>query len=124
MPITCGTCGKQKPEKGSVPFIGTNNETLYTCRDCRLAQQNQPAMSFGIAVNKIQHVHNPTTTFWSDDYTGMALGGFYFRNPLSEHVARLESMGWRVVGIKFDGSKNIELICEEDGLDPDDHDDE
>ena len=47
---------------------------------------------------------------WSDEFTGEAQGGYFVRNNLKEFVKVLEESGKEIVGIKFDGSYNLEIL--------------
>lgn len=51
--------------------------------------------------------------FWLEEWDGEARGGLYVRNPLKEIVERMEKENKNLVGIKYDGSYNLELIFEE-----------
>lgn len=51
-------------------------------------------------------------TFWIDDFNGTAVGGYFIRNNLKEFISRLNEHGRKVVGIKFDGTYNLEVIVE------------
>ena len=48
--------------------------------------------------------------FWLDKFEGEAKGGYFVRNDLVKSVKRLESQGLKGVGIRFDGTWNLELI--------------
>jgi|TARA_Y100000401_G_C8146459_1_gene137450 hypothetical protein len=49
--------------------------------------------------------------FWLDEFKdGNAKGGFYVRNDLVKTIKRLEAQGQEVVGLKYDGTFNLELI--------------
>jgi len=50
--------------------------------------------------------------FWIDDFDGTAVGGYFIRNNLKEFISRLNETGRKVVGIKFDGTFNLEVIVE------------
>ena len=52
------------------------------------------------------------TIFWIDNYTGEAQGGYFVRNDLFEFLERLKEKGIKPVGIKCDGSWNLEIIVE------------
>ena len=51
--------------------------------------------------------------FWKDDFTGKARGGYFVRNSLKEFFDKLEEKGINPVGIKYDGTYNLEIIVEE-----------
>jgi len=51
--------------------------------------------------------------FWKDDFTGEAHGGYYIRSSLKEFFDKLEEKGINPVGIKYDGTYNLEIIVEE-----------
>jgi hypothetical protein len=51
-------------------------------------------------------------TFWLDDFEGKANGGYYIRNDLKEFFKTLEKIGKKPVGIKYDGSYNLEILTE------------
>lgn len=53
-----------------------------------------------------------TKTFWLDNFEGTAKGGYYLRNDLIKFFEKLEAEGLNPVGIKFDGSWNLEIIVE------------
>tara|TARA_Y100001937_G_C6934990_1_gene247710 strand:+ start:114 stop:314 length:201 start_codon:yes stop_codon:yes gene_type:complete len=48
--------------------------------------------------------------FWIVEYEGAAKGGYFIRNDLFKSIKRLEEQGLKVVGIRFDGTWNLELI--------------
>ena len=48
--------------------------------------------------------------YWLDQFEGEAKGGYFVRNDLVNSVKRLEEQGLKVVGIRFDGTFNLELI--------------
>ena len=49
--------------------------------------------------------------FWKDDFDGKAKGGYFFRSELRDHIKKVENeTGLNVVGIKYDGTYNLELI--------------
>ena len=48
--------------------------------------------------------------YWLDQFEGEAKGGYFVRNDLVNSVKRLEAEGLKVVGIRFDGTFNLELI--------------
>lgn len=50
--------------------------------------------------------------FWMDDFKGTAVGGYFVRNNLKQFIEKLNEHGRKVVGIKFDGSFNLEVIVE------------
>lgn len=50
--------------------------------------------------------------FWLDQFNGNAKGGYFVRNDLVKSIKKLESQGLKVVGIRFDGTWNLELITE------------
>lgn len=50
--------------------------------------------------------------FWLDGFNGEAVGGFFIRNTLKDFVETLEEKGLNPVGIKYDGTLNLELIVE------------
>ncbi len=50
--------------------------------------------------------------FWLDKFEGGAKGGYFVRNDLVKSIKKLESQGLKVVGIRFDGTWNLELITE------------
>lgn len=50
--------------------------------------------------------------FWIDNFNGTAVGGYFVRNDLKEFISRLNKSGRNVVGIKFDGTYNLEVIVE------------
>jgi len=50
--------------------------------------------------------------FWLEgDYTGR--GGYFLKNPLKEFFEKLEAEGLKPVGIKYDGTYNLEIIVED-----------
>jgi hypothetical protein len=51
-------------------------------------------------------------TFWLDKWEGKAKDGFFVRNPLKEFMEKCDKAGLKVVGIKYDGTYNLELIME------------
>ncbi len=51
------------------------------------------------------------TIFWNEEYNGKAYGGYFVRNNLKEFFQRLQESGRTPVGIKFDGTYNLEIIC-------------
>tara|TARA_B100001939_G_C16612154_1_gene475603 strand:- start:84 stop:284 length:201 start_codon:yes stop_codon:yes gene_type:complete len=50
--------------------------------------------------------------YWVDGFNGKAAGGLFIRNSLVETIKQLEAQGKKVVGIKYDGTWNLELIIE------------
>lgn len=50
--------------------------------------------------------------FWLQNFKGSAKGGFFVRNLLKEFVEKLEQSGYNLVGIKYDGTYNLECIVE------------
>ena len=50
--------------------------------------------------------------FWLDGFNGSAQGGYFLRNKLKEFIDSINNTGKRVVGIKLDGSYNLEVIVE------------
>jgi len=48
--------------------------------------------------------------FYLDGYTGNAAGGYYIRNGLKDFIRLLEEKGEQVVGIKYDGTYNLEIL--------------
>jgi len=52
-------------------------------------------------------------TFWLQDFEGKAKGGYFIRNNLKEFVEKLKNNNMKLVGIKYDGSYNLECIVEE-----------
>ena len=50
--------------------------------------------------------------YWVDGFKGKASGGLYIRNSLVTTLKQLEEQGRKVVGIKYDGTWNLELIIE------------
>lgn len=52
--------------------------------------------------------------FWADipEATGKAQGGYFLRNTLKDFFEKLEGEGKKIVGIKFDGSYNLEILVE------------
>lgn len=51
-------------------------------------------------------------TFWLDEFEGKATGGYFIRNDLLKFFAKLKENGKRPVGIKFDGTWNLEILIE------------
>ena len=51
--------------------------------------------------------------FWLEDFEGTAQGGFFVRNNIKEFFKVLEDSGRTPVGIKFDGSYNLEILITE-----------
>lgn len=51
-------------------------------------------------------------TFWLDGFKGEAQGGYFVRNDLVKFFEVLEGKGMKPVGIKFDGTWNLEIIVE------------
>ena len=51
--------------------------------------------------------------FWLEDFDGCARGGFFIKNNIKEFFKLLEDSGKTPVGIKFDGSNNLEIIVTE-----------
>tara|TARA_R110002074_G_scaffold370747_1_gene545664 strand:+ start:38 stop:298 length:261 start_codon:yes stop_codon:yes gene_type:complete len=50
------------------------------------------------------------------DATGAAKGGIFLRSDLVEHVEKIEKDGkMKVVGIVYDGTYNLEIVCQEVG---------
>ena len=50
--------------------------------------------------------------FWLDDFDGEAVGGFFIRNTLKDFMKKLEETGLNPIGIKYDGTFNLEVIVE------------
>lgn len=51
--------------------------------------------------------------FWLENFEGKAKGGIYYRAfDLINFIQKVEETKGKVVGIKFDGDSNIELIYE------------
>lgn len=50
--------------------------------------------------------------FWIDEFQGNAVGGYFIRNNLKDFISRLNETGRKVVGIKFNGTYNLEIIVE------------
>lgn len=50
--------------------------------------------------------------FWLDGFNGYAEGGYFLRNDLKDFFKKLEERGIRPVGIRYDGSYNLEIIVE------------
>ena len=61
---------------------------------------------------KEQFTREEPGMFWVDDFKGTAVGGYFVRNNLKDFISRLNETGRKVVGIKFDGSYNLEVIVE------------
>ena len=51
-------------------------------------------------------------TFWLDGFEGNAKGGYFLRNDLIKFFEKLEAKGIKPVGIKYDGTWNLEIIVE------------
>jgi hypothetical protein len=51
--------------------------------------------------------------FWLEHWEGKAKGGFFVRNDLKKFVEKLEASGYKLVGLKYDGTYNLECIVEE-----------
>lgn len=60
--------------------------------------------------NKITE-DNPLV-FWDEAFTGEAVGGYFVRNDLKNFISLLEKQNLRPVGIKFNGTFNLEIIVE------------
>ena len=60
-------------------------------------------------------VQNNEGIFWLDNYDGKAMGGYYVRCNLKEHIEHFKEQGFKVVGIKCseDSNWNLQFICEE-----------
>jgi len=50
--------------------------------------------------------------FWLDGWDGEARGGFFLRNSLKLFFDKLKDNGLKPVGIKYDGTYNLEIIVE------------
>lgn len=50
--------------------------------------------------------------YWLDGWDGIAKGGYYVRNDLKEFFETLEKKGIKPVGIRYDGTYNLEIIVE------------
>lgn len=48
--------------------------------------------------------------FWLEDFEGAAQGGYFIRNMLKDFFVKLEENGKIPVGIKYDGSYNLEIL--------------
>jgi len=55
--------------------------------------------------------------FWLDKWEGIAQGGFFVRNDLKDFVDKLTAKGLKIVGIKFDGTYNLDVIVDKAGAD-------
>ena len=64
--------------------------------------------------NEIVKVQNNEGIFWLDDYQGKAIGGYYVRCNLKQHIEQFKKQGFKVVGIKVceDSNWNLQFICE------------
>lgn len=51
--------------------------------------------------------------FWLDGWEGTAKGGYFIRNVLKDFFIKLEENNLHPVGIKYDGSYNLEIIVED-----------
>lgn len=51
--------------------------------------------------------------FWLDKWEGKSKGGYYLRNPLKEFFEKLVEKDFKIVGIIYDGSYNLEILVEE-----------
>ena len=51
--------------------------------------------------------------FWLDGFEGECSGGYFIRNDLKEFFNKLIASGKTPVGIKYDGSFNLEIIVKE-----------
>ena len=49
-------------------------------------------------------------TFWLVGFSGEAQGGYFIRNDLFKFFDKLKSQGLDPVGIKYDGTWNLEII--------------
>lgn len=52
--------------------------------------------------------------FWLDKFEGEAEGGYFVRNDLKDMIEKLKKNGKIPVGIKYDGSYNLEIIVRKD----------
>ena len=50
--------------------------------------------------------------FWLEDWEGKAKDGLYFRSDLFLRIKKAEKNGFKVVGIGFNGTWDINLITE------------
>ena len=50
--------------------------------------------------------------FWLDEFKGEAQGGYFIRNDLLKFFKLLEVEGFNPVGIKYDGTWNLEILVE------------
>ena len=55
---------------------------------------------------------NPTY-FWNDNFTGEAEGGYFVRSEIKNFIDLLTKNGKTVVGIKYDGTYNLEFIVDQ-----------
>lgn len=51
-------------------------------------------------------------TFWLDNFDGTGQGGYFLRNNLKDFFDKLKEKGINPVGIRYDGSYNLEIIVE------------
>jgi hypothetical protein len=61
-------------------------------------------------VNNDIEVEIKPQIFWLEDFEGSAQGGYFIRNMLKDFFAKLEENGKTPVGIKYNGSYNLEIL--------------
>ena len=61
-------------------------------------------------VNNDIEVEIKPQIFWLEDFEGSAQGGYFIRNMLKDFFIKLEESGKTPVGIKYDGSYNLEIL--------------
>ena len=61
-------------------------------------------------VNNDIEVTKESKIFWLEDFEGSAQGGYFIRNMLKDFFIKLEENGKTPVGIKYDGSYNLEIL--------------
>ena len=57
---------------------------------------------------------NSPVIFWLQDFNGECVGGFKKVNPLMSQFKELIDQGLTPVGIKYDGTVNIDIIVAKD----------
>jgi hypothetical protein len=61
-------------------------------------------------VNNDIEVEIKPQIFWLEDFEGSAQGGYFIRNMLKDFFIKLEENGKTPVGIKYNGSYNLEIL--------------
>lgn len=57
--------------------------------------------------------NNNEGVFFLDGWDGTGQGGYFLRNNLKDFVEKLNQSGKRMIGIKYDGTYNLEIIVED-----------